>query len=615
MNHQYVPLALQELKDDLKRKFSDNDNFIDQLEPNDNSYKNLTSTNSKKNSKDDIDLRESIKKEFNSKVIKINSDLFAHSSSLAKSLMKQTKGQAIEKIGSSDIYKTISKNINIDSSKIITTSTQVSDTFVSSATHTSNPNQIGNLRLEENQCIINDNTVESKSLRFGAINTHHLNGDADIRGSLFKDDEENDIKDINSLKDIIIKNFNENKRIGEINILFKKLGIKSSELRSWKSFMQGGHIDDSLLYKKLNQKLALRNKVLDLAKAAYDAAPADKKNKPIVINSFSLLTPDLPRDIKAKVDGGHSERAALNEQIEAFHILENMDSTEICSVFDIGEENELKFEVNAFNFGVNEGAEIGFSKQQKYNEIAMKRYLSNIKEDLNNFEEGSNEKMAAESLLNDIESSYSKYKGEYINPSTWRLGSTFHSNGNWRADKAYDLIAKMQCLADVTSSKNPNRYSINTTNCASGKDRTGFQRSSSINYFSLYHERLFNLPTSSEFSSFNTKTTYEEILENFDSFDSYDNVTIDKNTKTLAKIESLQNRNLIFLLESGQLEVQEQNTGSKGYKTYGDKMPQFITGNLKSEGGKTTEMIQLYTGLTQDEVANKITRTAKYNDT
>jgi hypothetical protein len=76
-----------------------------------------------------------------------------------------------------------------------------------------------------------------------------------------------------------------------------------------------------------------------------------------------------------------------------------------------------------------------------------------------------------------------------------------------------------------------------------------------------------------------------------------------------AELEALQARNMAFMLETGQHEVQEWNTGSPGYKLYSGWAP-----NLVTRGGQTEKYFMRMFGLTADEVAEWVTMQAKYND-
>ena len=81
-------------------------------------------------------------------------------------------------------------------------------------------------------------------------------------------------------------------------------------------------------------------------------------------------------------------------------------------------------------------------------------------------------------------------------------------------------------------------------------------------------------------------------------------------TNSEADKAELQARNRAFMLETGQHEVQEWNTGSPGYKLYSGTLP-----NLVTRGGQTEKYFMRMFGLTADEVAEWVTMQAKYNDT
>lgn len=529
-------------------------------------------------------------------------------SKAVKNAMKSTKGQVLDEHGMNEKYQNISQEFELDSgASIKTTTVQQTDQFVSSATHASNPNHIGNLHLETNEITVkdtkgNDKTVTKKTLRHGAINTHHLKGDAELNG--FGIDLGYSASNLEELTKSIRDDLqsSDEKSVTRGQDAQKKLGISEGKVKAWNSWLNGGSIRTDLLKKKLNQKLALRNKAIDLANAAYKAAPADKKAT-ITINSFSLLTPDTPRDIKAWFDGGHSEKQALKEQVEAYKILENMTEKERGEVFG---ENPPEFQVNAFNFGVNEGAEMGFSTQQAYNEDSMKNFLDQVKLDIDNMKGDPAEKTAAQNLKNEVEDSYEKYK-------QGRWGGTFTGKGNWRADQAYALVAKMQTLADVTSEASGD-FSINAVNCASGKDRTGMSQSTSTNYFEQFHESVASAKDGETPDI--TKTRYEQIQQlDAEIKPLPKDSPNDKKINMKTKMEKLQKENLEFALKTNQLEIQEKNTGTKGHKLYGDSMPQLLTGNIRTKGGQTLQMQMLMYGLDKEGVEAQFTRTSKNNAT
>jgi len=71
----------------------------------------------------------------------------------------------------------------------------------------------------------------------------------------------------------------------------------------------------------------------------------------------------------------------------------------------------------------------------------------------------------------------------------------------------------------------------------------------------------------------------------------------------------IQKQNRDFMLNSGQHEVQEWNTGSPGYKLYSDKRVNIFT------GGQTKDYFGLMFGLDRQQVSHYVTMQAKFNAT
>ena len=68
--------------------------------------------------------------------------------------------------------------------------------------------------------------------------------------------------------------------------------------------------------KILAKQVALRNKAIDVAKAAWEAQ--GKKGGDISMTSLSLMTPDRPREVL----GQGEEIGKLKDQVEAFKLLQ-----------------------------------------------------------------------------------------------------------------------------------------------------------------------------------------------------------------------------------------------------------------------------------------------------
>jgi hypothetical protein len=328
--------------------------------------------------------------------------------------------------------------------------------------------------------------------------------------------------------------------------------------------------------KEVARKLALREKVVSFAQAYQGRGP--EGTDPIVVTSMSLLTPDPFRDEVNKYE----------DQVEAFKMLDSMST---------GEKQELgieRVEIISFNFGVNEGERFGVSAQRGNNKLYFDKFVTNAAQKIGKMDEGSVEREHAELLLNDIKTDFTEVGKRWTGTS---LG------GSWRADQAYSLAAKISVLSQEIGDQN-------AVNCASGKDRTGFHlgnaialsanraiqreeakvlpedtadlRTETLNKPSDPYkiitdakEKLSSLPgmTGRVTDGYALKLIKGHISRtDFEQSPAYkgmhdgQKVTFNKCMDT---IQTQQKNNRQCFLESGQFEVQQKCTGSKGFKLYG----------------------------------------------
>lgn len=250
---------------------------------------------------------------------------------------------------------------------------------------------------------------------------------------------------------------------------------------------------------------------------------AANQNPPavLVLNSVSLVTPDLARSIGSK---GANERTMLEDQMEAFRSLVGNPATITVG----GQTIKINLQVNAFNFGVNAGAvgklswapgvKLGLDRQYKHNLIAFgglktqyEAILPNVKDPVKK------QKMVA--LMRDINNLMSDKKA-------------YLEGGN-----QYEIGAKILNLTNLMNEVHGGTECA--MNCMSGKDRTGIM-DAVARTFAVMNE------VNGKFPDHNQLTDNEKIKTQFREIFSQ------------------------MLSEYGGMEVTEINTGAMGYKVGGE---------------------------------------------
>ena len=389
----------------------------------------------------------------------------------AKSAMKETKPAAIDTVGQTKAKEGFSSDIKVGDSTYKTDIKMQTTDFVSSASSKANGNTCGNLNLQT--LTGKDGTVLFKTLRHAALTAKP---DPTETKDPFSKEEPKGTAASKAISLCENLNSKDTTKVEDATQELKKYGINAEEFRDKKE-----SVDASKLTKKMAKQCGLLNKALDVGKAAWAAqgSPSGTVN----ITSLSLMTPDRPR---AGLDGKGGEVGKLKDQVEAFKLLQNLESADLVGMGIGSADKPVNFNVMTFNFGVNEGESLGRGLQKDGNAKAMTgleklttEKLTKLDQSLITMEDGPEktkltvEKETLQALSENIQELYKTYTSL----------PTDLSKGLWRADQAYNLTAKISFLTELCDG-------VNTCNCASGKDRTGMHVQNSLNYAGLMRDRM-----------------------------------------------------------------------------------------------------------------------------
>lgn len=280
---------------------------------------------------------------------------------------------------------------------------------------------------------------------------------------------------------------------------------------------------------------AVMQEIDDLTKMGLSWEEIIKKGIEINLNSVSLVTPD---DITTIGTGGANEKSMLADQIEALHNLEKnppqfliKDSSPKATTSTrklimgppkkdfSGSVLNIKVHVNTFNFGVNFGAvdfRLGTRNQYEQNLSAfedLKKQVEVLKESI----------VIAKIDRNNLDNLMKDIDELMATPSAYL-----------QSDNQYEVGAKIINLTNLMNKIKGSGYKC-AFNCKSGKDRTGFM-DAIAKTFAIMAVGNGHYPTHDELqNSVAIRDQFKEIL-------------------------------LTILLESGNLEITEMNSGARGYK-------------------------------------------------
>ena len=576
----------------------------------------------------------------------------------AKDYIKMVQADTLNKWGSEKYSKPITHTFTYKNEPYTSTIEQKTDTFISSAANTKTPNTCGNLHVQT----VKNKTGETvfSQARHAALSAgKNTPGDTQVPGSNNQTAEQ-------IFNKAIEENNSESQKILEHNGIklsdykpasktwigyFKSLFDRRTPLRT--SIM-------TELKKKFTHRVALKNKAIDLVKSLKEFTI--QGNPPsLTISSLSLLTPTSAT--KENVKWSDQQQALeLVQSLSATELKEaglpeNLNITVFAFNFGV---NEGEFVGRSTQKSTNKKAIDALLMHTKKKCTQLFEEIKNDMEELNTISQSDtayNEKMSIltekqiklstmHQLKDDIDQrfkAFSQIKGPI-----------------WRADKSYQLVARIAILTDLNgdgsavncaSGKDRTGMSIGTFNInyalkIKKRMKNAFQELKKsqnvatkpihmlltdnldeikINLFLLKNNPLFtNIKSIKEEIATLKKELAQETESKFES-----SKTINKNNgaikikekmnklteaesqfkqtdpesyETYENLNILQMENRMFGTQTGQHEIQAKNTGSKGYKLYG----QTVTRN------QTENLFQKLFGLSEYEVAEQITKDGKY---
>lgn len=294
--------------------------------------------------------------------------------------------------------------------------------------------------------------------------------------------------------------------------------------------------------KKAAQELLQTALLQEIADRGLTIEQAAKQTIELNLNSVSLVTPDSLRSIGS---GGADEKTMLADQIRALKSFEGKDQKLIIKTAD-GQEVTIpvQVQVNTFNFGVNAGAvgklkfapglTFGLEVQYEENKKALEGLEKQFKklnipakirsvpgQDASAVRNQLYKKLGeAQSLMQDIRTLMNDKKA-YLD-----------------GDNQYEIGAKIIVLTNLMDIifKHTGRPGIHVAfNCMSGKDRSGIMDAMGKAFASYAKSHKGHYPTHEELKTQKVQKELSDIL-------------------------------IPLLLESGNLEITEINTGAMGYK-------------------------------------------------
>lgn len=311
------------------------------------------------------------------------------------------------------------------------------------------------------------------------------------------------------------------------------------------------------------QELLLAAMMQEMADRKISFEQAAKDGIDINLNSVSLVTPDWVRSIGT---GGANEKTMLADQIRALKSFEGKGQSLTIQTENGEVKIPVRVNVNTFNFGVNAGAvgKLSFAPGLKFGLATQyeenKKAFAGLEKQFQRLQTKTtvriNDPNAREALykkLGEARSLMSDIKLLMENKKAYLDG-----------DNQYEIGAKIMILTnqmDVIFKHTKNAGVHTSFNCMSGKDRTGIMDAVVKSFVAYANTHEGHYPTHEELKTKKVQDELREIL-------------------------------IPFLLESGNLEITELNTGAKGYKVESEArllgMPLDVFLNVQGLSGTTS---------------------------
>lgn len=333
-------------------------------------------------------------------------------------------------------------------------------------------------------------------------------------------------------------------------------GIVSDKAREkiTKLVTQGSKSDIKEAQKKLGKQLANHNKAVDLLRSTLHQKLeiAIKEGKPLSspiqvdLTSVSLITPD---DIRTGFGLAYHEKHMIAEQRDALHLLSQMSPEEKNSLLSEFQHTDgsalfgntlptLEISVATFNFGVNELELAGRANQREMNAAAMETLMTRVNDRLASLQDG-----PEKDLL------------QRMNTKVSDMFTMYESLGAFSGKQAmpYEMPVLIAALSDMCDGSL-------LFNCKSGKDRTGM--------FDVQVKIFIN----NLYQAIESGGNIDDALNYFsrldEAFSARESGTIRPEQDSWLSAQQDFNRDV--MKNSGNREVQEENTTGWGYKLEGE---------------------------------------------
>jgi len=290
----------------------------------------------------------------------------------------------------------------------------------------------------------------------------------------------------------------------------------------------------------------------------------DAQNKlHVELVSISLVTPD---DIRPMLEDGYHEKQMLEEQAEALARLSHMPLSEKSALlaefvddggqplFSAENPPELSLGISTFNFGVNEREYAGRVNQRPKNELGMMRFTTGYS-GLKIASEGrgsySTSPVSEHAFLEKLHAHVSIFFSDYQTLTTLSMS---------KQANPYEMPVLLAVLANACGA------SV-LFNCKSGKDRTSLMDV----MVKIFMRQLESSGDDGSLSDIDGNINYAPYFGYFQRLDRlYEAQASGANETEIRWLKQQQKANREMLFNSGNREVQEENTTAWGYKLEGE---------------------------------------------